>query len=243
MKLKSENLKILKKKSNKIAMKGKTNRNNVLLNRGKLKEMIMELSEKEKSILLIQSYFRMKMTNISIHNIEEKILRVQNLCRKFIGYQRYKRINQKIYAAREFLDTERSYLGGLNTLKNKFLEPLREIVDPAILRVIFCEKELGNIIVYNETLMKKLEDVNQNTNYFTPIGEIINQITPFFKIYTVYVNGYDAALSMVNEERERNTNFDKFFKRNRKRRNIISVFFGITYSKTSSLCFIVKRFS
>jgi len=72
MKLKSENLKILKKKSNKIAMKGKTNRNNVLLNRGKLKEMIMELSEKEKSILLIQSYFRMKMTNISIHNIEEK---------------------------------------------------------------------------------------------------------------------------------------------------------------------------
>jgi len=134
------------------------------------------------------------------------------LCRKFIGYQRYKRINQKIYAAREFLDTERSYLGGLNTLKNKFLEPLREIVDPAILRVIFCEKELGNIIVYNETLMKKLEDVNQNTNYFTPIGEIINQITPFFKIYTVYVNGYDAALSMVNEERERNTNFDKFLR-------------------------------
>jgi len=48
-------------------------------------------------------------------------------------------------------------------------------------------------------------------NYFTPIGEIINQIIPFFKIYTVYVNGYDVALSMIDEEREKkNSDFDKF---------------------------------
>eukprot|EP01129_Flabellula_baltica_P007176 TRINITY_DN2757_c0_g1_i1.p1 TRINITY_DN2757_c0_g1~~TRINITY_DN2757_c0_g1_i1.p1 ORF type:complete len:609 (-),score=139.79 TRINITY_DN2757_c0_g1_i1:53-1687(-) len=143
-----------------------------------------------------------------------KIEKIQALLRRFIDKRKYRRYRKKLFTARELLSTEETYISGLLELQSRYMIPLKEqgILDDQKISSIFSKKELEIILIYNQQLRSQLLNiVNDDFNYYTAIGKVIDGITKYFKVYTVYVNFYETAISLLTEELKKNERFRRFF--------------------------------
>lgn len=112
---------------------------------------------------------------------------------------------------KELVDSERTYVDGLNLIIRHFLTPLRseksELISKLDVRSIFSDIEV--ICSTNRLLLQKLEERFQGWNSSKKIGDIFLFLTDSFKLYSQYVNGYDIAIQTL-QECKKQTAFQKW---------------------------------
>lgn len=95
----------------------------------------------------------------------------------------------------ELLKTEQTYVSSLEELVKGYLEPFRsgsvKIPKEVDIKAIFSNVE--QILNLNSELLKELVKANKDAWPRTRIGEAFMQMAPYLKIYTTYVNNFDAA--------------------------------------------------
>lgn len=90
----------------------------------------------------------------------------------------------------ELLETEASYLSGLDTLKRYYEDAIldQSILNPDAVKLIFSN--LHDIISINQTFY---DDLHERT-----IIESFDHITPFFRAYAIYAENFDKALTTIH---------------------------------------------
>eukprot|EP00026_Physarum_polycephalum_P011672 Phypoly_transcript_11913.p1 GENE.Phypoly_transcript_11913~~Phypoly_transcript_11913.p1 ORF type:complete len:207 (+),score=29.88 Phypoly_transcript_11913:38-622(+) len=114
----------------------------------------------------------------------------------------------------EILDSEKKYIHYLQILNMIFLLPLKEAAKND--KALISDVELRLIFSYIETILnlhtlfcKELEDVVQNKE-MDGVGNAFLKNWEFFKMYSSYVNGYNASLSTLAYCKHNYPAFDKF---------------------------------
>jgi len=116
----------------------------------------------------------------------------------------------------EIIESEKSYISGLDNLYRIFLLPLRETAilnpDGAFLSSDEVGKIFGQIDVImnlNKDFLKQMLEIKENFNMHSVIGPLFDKYIPKLKIYTIYVNSYDESMETLIEAKKRKP-FRKF---------------------------------
>ena len=87
-------------------------------------------------------------------------------------------LEKKLHIAKEFLETEKNYIVSINKLQKTFLNPFKEsrlLIDQVYNKIF--HKDIALMMTYNEELLENLTSViNQDMNYYSPIGSVLLQI-------------------------------------------------------------------
>ena len=122
--------------------------------------------------------------------------------------------------AQEILETEENYGTSLSILVEKYLVPLRRVVDTPKeiltklqIRTLFYQLEVIRGI--NTLLLSQLQPRLESWHPLQLIGDIFQNYSEMLRSYSLYINNYSQALLLL-EESEQNKNFKQFC---RKRKN------------------------
>jgi len=145
----------------------------------------------------------------AIKNVEDK--KEQEKARAKAEKRKVKRAN----AEREMVDCEETYLGSLTTLQTVYQLPMIKQrkalgLEEKDINVIFSPM-LDAIVKLHQAV---LEDFRKNGD--RKCGEVLLSKAPYFKMYTSYLNGYDAAIDLITLHRKKNKKFEKFLVRQRR---------------------------
>ena len=106
-----------------------------------------------------------------------------------------------IEAMKEIVSTEKSYVNDLNQLVATFVQPLRDaamgpkpVLSSDKILIIF-----GNIDILLCLNTKLLDDLSKELQGEGRIGKVILEFAPFLKIYSTYVDAYDAAIHTMGK--------------------------------------------
>lgn len=104
--------------------------------------------------------------------------------------------------ATEILQTEQTYCKGLDTLRTKYMEPIRakitpkgELISEDQFRVMFSNVLL--ILGYNSQLLKDIETKLGEAEIEPKLGEVFLKHCEYLKIYAEYCNNYNKALEVL----------------------------------------------
>ncbi|CAG8583416.1 1490_t:CDS:10 [Paraglomus occultum] len=131
--------------------------------------------------------------------------------------------------ALEILTTERHYVECLQLLERLFLRPLVDslkttypILSESCIKGIFSNlKELINV---NTELLRELEEriagigekrssgLNLWSEEDACVGDIFLNLGPFLKMYSIYVNNFNSALALIDEQLKSNPAFAAFLR-------------------------------
>ena len=146
---------------------------------------------------------------------------------------------RRLNVAAELLATERSYVASLDQIHDLFYQPLMRalkssapiVKEKSKLATIFSN--LQDIRSINHELLRQMEErlcgpshshspldgrkrssvpVNQDVwdPAFSKLGDIFATLSPFLKMYAVYMINFNNALAALDRERQRNSQFKKF---------------------------------
>lgn len=115
---------------------------------------------------------------------------------------------QKLHKiATELLLTERAYVSQLNLLDQVFYCKLLEGANQGSFPAEMVNKILSNISSINAScskfLLPELENRMQAWETTPRIGDILQKLAPFLKMYGEYVKGFDNAVELVKNMTER----------------------------------------
>lgn len=151
---------------------------------------------------------------------EKRIVYAQAVVRGWLVRRKFKAmansVKKRERTARELLETERTYTESLGKMVDSFVVPLTALVDTpkqvvsgGDLKAVFSNCEL--LYGMHKTLLAKLDErIGQYNASTTRIGDVFIEMGPFFKLYTVYVNNYDAALARLTALKKNNARFATF---------------------------------
>lgn len=116
--------------------------------------------------------------------------------------------------AREILSSEQSYVTSLQALSAHFIDPLQAsatsrqpIVSMEEHQILF--KNMTSILHLNLGFLESLGECIRGWNDSSTLGDLFIRFSPFFKLYTVYVNNYDRALKLAQSLQEKSKGFRK----------------------------------
>ncbi|TSL97258.1 FYVE, RhoGEF and PH domain-containing protein 3 [Bagarius yarrelli] len=116
---------------------------------------------------------------------------------------------QKLFnIAQELLHTEEAYVKRLNLLDQVFCTKLTEAGIPIdVINGIFSN--ISSIYrFHNQFLLPELQTrITQEWNTNPRIGDILQKLAPFMKMYGEYVKNFDPAMDLVNTWTQRSTHF------------------------------------
>lgn len=117
----------------------------------------------------------------------------------------------------EILNTERTYVSNLAMIHDTFLEVFAEklsttpILSLAALTTIFS----NYVDIYNLST-ELLQQLEERLDTWQPedacLGDILANIVPFFKMYSVYVKNFNSALQTIETQFKENDAFSRFVK-------------------------------
>ena len=118
---------------------------------------------------------------------------------------------RKDYILEEILSTEESYVKGLRTLQNYYIQPIREkqLISGEHFDVIFGDVAI--IAGVNESFLAELKKL-----YFgeglkgNNLAKLLLHSAHSFKLYTRFIGNYGIAISTLEEEKKKNKKFRKF---------------------------------
>ncbi|XP_053360253.1 faciogenital dysplasia [Clarias gariepinus] len=117
--------------------------------------------------------------------------------------------SQKLFnIAQELLHTEEAYVKRLNLLDQVFCTKLTEAGIPTdVINGIFSN--ISSIYrFHHQFLLPELQTrINQEWNTTPRIGDILQKLAPFMKMYGEYVKNFDPAMDLVNTWIQRSTHF------------------------------------
>jgi len=118
----------------------------------------------------------------------------------------------------EILTTERTYVKGLSTLHDVFLNPIRLTPKHLLLKRSFSVKnEVNNsskriitneqiaaifsnvdtLLGFHKEILTSLEERYKEWNEESKIGDTFLKVAPFLKMYLIYLNNYDNAMNTL----------------------------------------------
>jgi hypothetical protein len=112
-----------------------------------------------------------------------------------------KKVEHRNRVGLEILDTERSYVSSLKALRELFMQPL--CAPPGVAGVPVAEAlavfgPLEAICSFHENeVLPALEQRMSNWNVDTVLADIFVRMSPFFRVYTAYTDGYEVAQAHV----------------------------------------------
>eukprot|EP00128_Syssomonas_multiformis_P005090 Colp12_sorted_trinity150504_noHs@14707 len=133
--------------------------------------------------------------------------------------QQEKDIKKRYAIVQEILSTEKTYVESLDTIVEVFQKPLlaqaEEKKKPWLsrerIRAIFsiCEMILN---VHREALLPKIEALVKTWDNNSVIGNVFIQNASLLKSYTLYVNNFNDALSVLDAAKRRSPELQAFLK-------------------------------
>ncbi|KAJ5079841.1 faciogenital dysplasia protein [Anaeramoeba ignava] len=142
----------------------------------------------------------------------ESAIKIQAALRGFFQRKITRIIKKRKNISEEILNTEITYVDMLKKVRDLYLYPLRklQVIPENKVKIIFSHLE--NILLVNENMLNKLVERfgSKPWHFEQKIGDIFLELTPFFKIYTNYINNYNQSMGMLNELRSKNGKFSKF---------------------------------
>ncbi|KAI9291816.1 Dbl homology domain-containing protein [Neoconidiobolus thromboides FSU 785] len=129
-------------------------------------------------------------------------------------------LQRRLNIAMEILNTERTYLAGLELIETTFYKPLLEasqsnnpIIESKRIADIFSN--LMGILAVNREFLSQLE-TRLVKNEWCPknglIGDIFCQLAPYFRMYSLYVKNFNSALAVISEQMGKSVAFATFLK-------------------------------
>ncbi|KAJ9079287.1 hypothetical protein DSO57_1037002 [Entomophthora muscae] len=124
--------------------------------------------------------------------------------------------------ALEILQTERTYVAGLELIERVFYRPLVEasksaspILDTKRISDIFAN--LMGILTVNREFLSQLElRLEGGDTPWSPekglVGDIFCQMAPYFRMYSLYVKNFNSALSVISDQMGKSPAFASFLK-------------------------------
>jgi hypothetical protein len=105
---------------------------------------------------------------------------------------------------REILNTEESYVKSLQLMLALGLFPLREalrvpermIISDQEIRILFSSIEV--LVPLHQVFLEKLRPKILKFNIDTMIGDAMDELTKYVRIYTDYINNYDQSRDLLN---------------------------------------------
>ncbi|KAG9334441.1 hypothetical protein JZ751_007638 [Albula glossodonta] len=137
----------------------------------------------------------------------------QNEQRKEEGGMEQKESNeQKLYKiANELLQTEKAYVTRLNLLDKEFCAKLMEEAGKGTFPVEVVKNIFSNIssihAFHSQFLLPDLEKRMGQWDSMPRIGDILQKLTPFLKMYAEYVKNFDKAMELLKQWTERSPQF------------------------------------
>jgi len=134
--------------------------------------------------------------------------------------------SKKSAAIKELLETERSYVQGLQTLSAVFSDPIKLTPKALLLRrairnenektqKLLTNDEISRIFSNVDTLLtlhvellRAFEERQNEGNYI--VGDLMLERAPFLKMYSLYLNNYQVAMSTLKMCQETNADFSSF---------------------------------
>ncbi|XP_022535329.2 FYVE, RhoGEF and PH domain-containing protein 4a isoform X3 [Astyanax mexicanus] len=119
---------------------------------------------------------------------------------------------QKLYKiANELLQTEKAYVARLNLLDQVFCAKLMEEAGKGIFPVDVVKNIFSNISSINafhsQFLLPDLEKRMGEWETTPRIGDILQKLTPFLKMYAEYVRNFDKAMELLKQWTDRSPQF------------------------------------
>jgi len=115
----------------------------------------------------------------------------------------------------ELLSTERTYVSGLNTLVNVFINPLTNSGILAGPQIVTLFSNVQSLVKLHTYLVGELETRLAEGRYFdyTTIGDIFAFVLQQFKLYTEYINNYDNAVKLLIKLKASNSKFKAYLEK------------------------------
>lgn len=116
----------------------------------------------------------------------------------------------------ELVASEKQYVGMLKTMIRQFVMRLRALIqmDRTVLTESDMSKVFQNlemILDTNRRLYADLKKLRIDGRLVSgAVAQTMSLYTPFFKMYTLYVNGYEQAVKMLTMFRQKRKAFDEF---------------------------------
>ncbi|XP_068615873.1 FYVE, RhoGEF and PH domain-containing protein 4-like, partial [Brachionichthys hirsutus] len=119
---------------------------------------------------------------------------------------------QKLFKiASELLHTEKAYVARLNLLDQEFCTKLTEEANKGTFPVEVVKNIFSNIssihIFHGQFLLPDLQKRMGEWETTPRIGDILQKLTPFLKMYAEYVSNFDQAMELVKQWTDRSPQF------------------------------------
>ncbi|KAH3758346.1 rho guanine nucleotide exchange factor [Pelomyxa schiedti] len=160
-----------------------------------------------RNSLLSQSIEEESKKRKDAYLFSQKVITVQRLVKGWLTRNRYQKLKKtctiRTRTVQELLVTERTYVDSLAILKKEFSEPLKlnlhtskPFITAENVNALFSNFE--KILVMHQELLGELTARVAKWNVWkTPISDIFNDIMPYMKSYSLYINSYDKAIATL----------------------------------------------
>jgi len=112
----------------------------------------------------------------------------------------------------EIIESEKTYINGLDNLYRLFLLPLKEFAIHNPEGAFLSSEEVGKIfgqidliMNVNKELLSQMLEMKETFNQHSLIGPLFEKTIPKLKMYTIFVNGYDEAMETLEEAKKKKT--------------------------------------
>lgn len=120
--------------------------------------------------------------------------------------------------AAEIMNTEQTYFGILDALKDVFIDPLRKSLNSS--RPLLSSEEIGLIFSnidfirsINGAFVNALKNRIEKYSPSQKLGDVFLEVIPQFQYsYSQYINNYDQAMKTLSWCQQKHPPFDEFLK-------------------------------
>jgi hypothetical protein len=159
-----------------------------------------EFVAKREAVIRLQRAFRKQAFRQALHQVVGTYASMKD-------DPAVKKIRIRNNVVREMLSTETTYVRGLNQLVDDYLAPLlaksktrKKVLSAKDINTIF--KGVSDIRALHVNVLSMLKQAWAEFPSVS-IAPVFQMVTPFFKVYTVYVNNFDAALATLAANRKK----------------------------------------
>ncbi|KAJ3441437.1 faciogenital dysplasia protein [Anaeramoeba flamelloides] len=166
------------------------------------------------------NYLNKTSINISqpAESFNQTVIDLQRLFRglvirkKIVSSPEYKKYQMKEQVVSELISSEEVYINILSTLKNDFFNPIKKLNLISDKRFDVLSTYIDNFYTLNkqefyDRLIKRRN--NPNNNYW---ADIFETFVEKLKFYSPYVNSYDQACELLDEQYKKNIKFRNWMK-------------------------------
>jgi len=169
-----------------------------------------EAKRRNQAALTLQTWFRKRRMNTDFHAAIETYQSMRD-------DKDVKRVRMRNMVIREMISTEKNYGVQLETLCTAYMKPImarassksKVLLTPKKAATVF--DGVVNILDLHKTVIGLLNaawdsfpDVN--------IGSVFKTVAPYMKLYTVFVNKFDRAQTILTNQRKANKQFDDWMR-------------------------------